>query len=352
LYKKNQASSAFLRSNEMAIKTSFTLPIVEVTQVGEARRIAVNLAQTLAFSEAEIGKVAIIIAEIAKNFLKHAQAGELHLRALKYENKNGIEILGLDRGPGMADVRKCLEDGFSTVGTSGTGLGAIARLSDLFDIHSIPKLGTAILSQIWSGQDKDFLSIATKPLEIGVIQLPKPGEKISGDGWAIESQLNRHLILVADGLGSGISAAEASQTAIQTLRENAKLNPKAILELAHKALRKTRGAAVAIAEIDAERDTICFAGIGNITGTIVTNSQRRSLIANNGTIGYQVRKIEEFVYPWSSRSLLIMHSDGLGTQWTLDRYPGLISRHPSLIAGVLSRDYRRARDDVTVLVVR
>jgi anti-sigma regulatory factor (Ser/Thr protein kinase) len=351
LYKKKQASSAFLRSNEMAIKTSFTLPIVEATQVGEARRIAVNLAQILAFSEADSGKVAIIITEIAKNFLKHAQAGELHLRALKDENKNGIEILGLDRGPGMTNVRECLEDGFSTVGTSGTGLGAIARLGDLFDIYSIPKLGTALVSQIWSAQDKE-LSIATDPLEIGVIQLPKPGEKISGDGWAIESQLNRHLILVADGLGSGILAAEASQAAIQILRENAKLNPKAILELAHKELRRTRGAAVAIAEIDAEQDMIRFAGVGNITGTIVTNAQRRSLISHNGTIGYSVRKIEEFLYPWSSRLLLIMHSDGLGTQWTLDRYPGLMARHPSLIAGVLSRDYRRAKDDVTVLVVR
>ena len=45
-----------------------------------------------------------------------------------------------------------------------------------------------------------------------------------------------------------------------------------------------------------------------------------------------------------------MHSDGLATQWQLDRYPGLAARHPSVIAGVLYRDFRRERDDVTVLV--
>ncbi len=335
----------------MAIETNLTLPIVEATQVGEARRLAVALSGKLGFTEAECGKVATIVTEIAKNFLKHAKAGELHIRVLEYENRNGIEIVGLDRGQGMTNVRRCLEDGFSTAGTPGTGLGAIARLSDFFDIHSVEKVGTALVSQIWSRQDNST-KIPTQPLEIGVIQLPKPGENICGDSWALESQPNRHLILVADGLGSGVLAAEASQAAVRVLQEHARLSPKAILELAHEALRKTRGAAVAIAEVDIVQETLRFAGIGNISGTIVTNNQRRSLVSYNGTIGHQVRKIEEFVYPWQSRSLLIMHSDGLGTQWAIDRYPGLINRHPSLIAGVLSRDYKRAKDDVTVLVVR
>ena len=47
-----------------------------------------------------------------------------------------------------------------------------------------------------------------------------------------------------------------------------------------------------------------------------------------------------------------MHSDGLTTHWTLERLPGLAARHPSLIAGVLYRDFKRGRDDVTVVVAR
>jgi hypothetical protein len=47
-----------------------------------------------------------------------------------------------------------------------------------------------------------------------------------------------------------------------------------------------------------------------------------------------------------------MHSDGLLTNWSLDAYPGLLTRHPALIAGVMYRDFRRGRDDVTVLAVR
>ncbi len=60
----------------------------------------------------------------------------------------------------------------------------------------------------------------------------------------------------------------------------------------------------------------------------------------------------EFTYPWDSCSLLLMHSDGLQTQWSFDSYPGLLERHPSLIAGVLYRDYARGRDDVTVVVAQ
>ena len=74
------------------------------------------------------------------------------------------------------------------------------------------------------------------------------------------------------------------------------------------------------------------------------------MVSYNGTVGHEVRKIREFTYLWPKGGLLVMHSDGLGTQWRLDRYPGLIARHPSLIAGVLYRDFNRGRDDVTVLV--
>jgi hypothetical protein len=65
-----------------------------------------------------------------------------------------------------------------------------------------------------------------------------------------------------------------------------------------------------------------------------------------------MRKVLEFSAPWSAESLLLMHSDGLNTHWSFDPYPGLMERHPSLIAGVLYRDFARSRDDVTVVVAR
>jgi anti-sigma regulatory factor (Ser/Thr protein kinase) len=339
------------------MKDVLVLSITEDSQVGEARRAAVALANEMVFQETECGELAIVVTEVAKNILKHAQKGELILRSWQNSHENGIEIIALDRGAGMVNVKRCLEDGFSTAGSPGTGLGAIQRLSSWFDIYSVPGVGTVLVARLSSGKvetlqkkylDDDFPSIA-----MGVMQLPKLGESVSGDAWAVEHQGDRHLILMADGLGSGTLAAEASREAVKIFRANAQLNPKAILEKAHTALRSTRGAAVAIAEINFTSQTVRFAGVGNVAGVIINSAERRSMVSYNGTIGHQVRKIEEFIYPWSDdRSLLIMHTDGLGTQWNLDRYPGLLNRHPSLIASVLYRDFKRDRDDVTVLVAR
>jgi hypothetical protein len=120
---------------------------------------------------------------------------------------------------------------------------------------------------------------------------------------------------------------------------------------AHPALKNTKGAAVASAQIDRTQQTVCFAGIGNISGVVVTDRQTRSMVSYNGTVGHMRPKVAEFVYPWSQQSLLILHSDGLAAQWNLNHYPGLGARHPALIAAVLYRDFKRTRDDITVIVV-
>jgi hypothetical protein len=98
--------------------------------------------------------------------------------------------------------------------------------------------------------------------------------------------------------------------------------------------------------------TVCFAGIGNISGVAVTDRQTRSMVSYNGTVGHMMPKVAEFVYPWSQQSLLFLHCDGVEAQWNLNHYPGLGARHPALIAAVLYRDFKRTRDDITVIVVK
>lgn len=329
---------------------SVALPMVETSQAGEARRIAIALASRLGFNETERGKVGIVVTEVANNLVRHATDGKLLLQPLTRHNIEGIEILALDKGPGMSNISQCLRDGFSTAGTAGTGLGAISRLSAFFDIYSVPNVGTACLAQLWASPlptaqpDTD--------LESAVVYLPKTGEEVSGDAWATAQDLGRSLLLVADGLGHGPQAAQASREAVRIFQANLGRSPKAMIEVMHTALRSTRGAALAIAEVDFEHLTVRFAGVGNISGTIFSPEKSTSMVSYNGTVGHEVRKIQEFVYQWPKGGLLIMHSDGLGTQWRLDRYPGLAAKHPSLIAGVLYRDFNRSRDDVTVLVTR
>jgi anti-sigma regulatory factor (Ser/Thr protein kinase) len=325
------------------------IAITESSQTGEARRAALALANRLGFAETERGKVGIVVTEVANNLMQHAGGGMLLLRAIEQHSSIGIEILALDKGPGMVDVEECLQDGFSTAGTSGNGLGAIRRLSSFFEIYSIPNKGTAILTHLWSNSTSHS---PEKTLEIGVVCLPKQGEEVSGDAWASQVDRHRHLLLVADGLGHGSAAASASSAAVRAFQDHHHQSPHAIVEVAHAALRSTRGAALAIAEIDFEQQSVRFAGVGNIAARISSFTEHHNLVSYNGTVGHEVRKIQEFTYPWYPNGLLIMHSDGLGTQWRLDRYPGLSQKHPSLIAGVLYRDFNRERDDVTVLVAR
>jgi hypothetical protein len=120
----------------------------------------------------------------------------------------------------------------------------------------------------------------------------------------------------------------------------------------HGALRSTRGAAVALAVVDLRSQTLRFVGVGNLAGYIFSGEESRSLVSHNGTVGHSLHKVQEFGYPFPPGSLLVMHSDGLATRWQLNAYAGLVSHHPSLIAGVLYRDFNRGRDDVTVLAAR
>jgi hypothetical protein len=191
-------------------------------------------------------------------------------------------------------------------------------------------------------------------LEWGVVNLPLPGEEVCGDAWGVVDDAGRTLVLVVDGLGHGLYAAEAAHAAVRVFHAEAALGPAGIIRAAHEALRGTRGAAMAVARLDSRRREILYCGVGNIAGTLVKPGVGRSLsmVSLNGTVGHTVRKVQEFVYPWDEGALVVMNSDGLASHWQLGRYPGLTARDPSLMAGVLYRDSARGRDDVTVLVVR
>jgi serine phosphatase RsbU (regulator of sigma subunit) len=159
-------------------------------------------------------------------------------------------------------------------------------------------------------------------------------------------------LLLADGLGHGASAAAAADEAVRIFREQTSFQPEHVLALLNAGLRSTRGAAAAIALIDAGRREIRYAGVGNMSATILTGDSSRSLVSHNGTLGLQMRKAQEFVYPWPPGALLVAHSDGLDTHWKLEQYPGLFRQDPALVAAMLYRDHARPRDDTSVVVCR
>jgi len=328
---------------------SLSLPVADPSQVGEVRRAAQKLAAQAGFGSEGASDVGIVATELASNLHKHAKQGEIVLRILPPRPgapHGGLEFLSLDRGPGIPDVRRCLEDGFSTSGTQGQGLGAIRRLSAVFDLHSTP-LGTALLAQLLPKASDPAPSDGPR-LEVGAVCLPHPGEVLCGDAWAAAPRA----LVVADGLGHGKEACDAADLAVEVFGEAQEAAPQLHLQRAHAALRATRGAAVlALAFSPRERKVAC-AGIGNVAACLLQGEVSRSFVSLNGTVGHQAQRFQEFLYDWPAGATVVVHTDGLQTRWKLDAYPGIQARHPSLLAGILYRDFRRGRDDVTVVVVR
>lgn len=332
------------------LKKSIALPVCEASQVGEVRRAAVALAEGLSFGATEAGAVRIVATEAATNLVKHAHDGLIVLRGVKEAATDVVEVLALDRGPGMVDVGKCLRDGYSTAGSPGTGLGAMQRLAWTFDLFSLPGVGTALLAQVAA---KPTATRQPSPsFEVGAVCVPVAGEQLCGDSWAVSHQPGRSVFLVADGLGHGPLAATAADEAVRLFEANAQRSPADIIHVVHAALRSTRGAAVAVAEIIPAERQVRFVGVGNIAGRIVHAGTTRGLVSHNGTVGHQLHAIREFMYAWPEGALLVLNSDGLLTQWGLEHYPGLVEHHPSLVASILLRDFSRKRDDSTVVVAR
>jgi anti-sigma regulatory factor (Ser/Thr protein kinase) len=310
-----------------------------------ARHSAATFAVQRGLDETETGKVALVVTEMATNLVRHAGGGELLVGPA---GDDGVAVLSLDRGPGMANLAACLRDGFSTSGTAGTGLGAISRLATRFDIHSVPGAGTALIAAVVPSRRPPV----SETFEIGGISVAAPEEALCGDAWAAAPVADGIKVMVVDGLGHGPLAHDAAQAAVRAFRSTiARPIPEA-MDAVHGALKSTRGAAVAVAAIDTRRGLVTFCGIGNVAGAIVGDGPLRSAVSHGGIAGHGTVRIQPFTYPWPARGLLVLCSDGIATQWSLDAYPGLRQRDPALIAGVLYRDHGRGRDDATVLVVR
>jgi anti-sigma regulatory factor (Ser/Thr protein kinase) len=313
------------------------------------------MAESAGLDETQTERVAIVATEACTNLLKHASGGEILVRTTGTDDPNGVselEILVLDQGPGMANPQQCLRDGFSTGGSPGQGLGAIVRLSAESDLYSDVARGTALLARWPAGSNGNGHSNGKK-LRIGAVNVSKPGQEVCGDSWGAEQIEGVCVILVADGLGHGLEAQAASLEAVRMLHSNPNLGPAELLERTHQALRSTRGAAVSVARIDLERGVLTFAGVGNVSAQIYSGARAsQHLVSVNGTAGHQVHRIREFSYPWPDDGMLVMHSDGLSTNAGLEKHSGLALHDPSLIAGVLYRDFTRRNDDATVVVAK
>ncbi|MEU3186741.1 ATP-binding protein [Streptomyces sp. NPDC006923] len=334
-----------------------------------ARGAAATLARRIGLDSHRASEVALAVTEAATNLSRHAVDGSLLLRVLRTESEAGVEFITVDAGPGMADVATALSDGTSTAGTLGIGLGAVARLADAFDIHSIPGRGTVMAAQFWARSPGS--RAAGRPAVQGSVAAgitrPISGETSCGDAWAVrvdpgtadrpdgprtDARGPALLVIVCDGLGHGPLAARAGEAAVNAFKRTPARRPEEILREVHTALRGTRGGAVAIARIEPEAQRLLYCGIGNISGFLIGPDARSGLLSAPGIVGQQMRSLRTFEVPLVPGGALVMHSDGLTERWTTDKMPGLLQHTPAVVAGQLLREAAVRRDDAGIVVVK
>ena len=334
----------------MSALPPLSFEIADASQVSAARMGVEGRARELGFDATRTGRAAIAVTEAATNILRHGGGGAILARPVAREASLGIEVLALDRGPGMASFAASARDGVSTLGTAGTGLGAMQRQSDEFDVYTRRDAGTIVRMVFWNRETAP----AASSYEVGAVCVPKDGETLSGDAWGAELRDDGATFLVADGLGHGPDACRAASMAVESLKSHPRDSAIRILDLAHRRLHSTRGAAVAVMRHDRPTGEIAFASVGNIAACVWkgAGAKRRAMVSHNGIVGHNVHRSQEYRYPWPPGALLIAHSDGLESQWDVGAYPGLAACHASIIAAMLYREHSRKRDDVVVLVVR
>lgn len=318
--------------------------MTDASCVGEVRRFCAKAVEEWGWSEVDAGRLSLIVTELGTNLVRHAVQGELWIAAPPAGQE--VEILALDKGPGMADVQRSSQDGVSTgSGSPGTGLGAIRRLASDFDIHSTPE-GTLCLVRVRAAG-------RTAPAERqwGAVSIAAPGETVCGDGWAVATDGGQVSAVVADGLGHGPHAAAASDAALDVFAAAPFAPLATLVQDAHTGLQTTRGAALFVLRMEAS-GRLQYTGAGNVMGRIISGVFDRSMVTQHGTVGVQVRRTEVAALELPDHAVAVVHSDGIASRWKAEVMVPLLQRDPTLIAAALLWQQSRGRDDATVLVVK
>src|SRR5262249_24583512 len=155
--------------------------VVESSQPSAGRFATRDAAARAGLNEEDSYRAGLIATELATNLVKHANGGELLVREIPGTPRGEVEILSIDHGPGISDISRSMTAGHSTAGSAGTGLGAVRRLADDFDIYSETR-GTVVLARVRAARTRPLTS---GHLSVGAVSVAMKGEPVCGDGWQV-----------------------------------------------------------------------------------------------------------------------------------------------------------------------
>jgi anti-sigma regulatory factor (Ser/Thr protein kinase) len=327
---------------------------VELTIAGQAdfasaQQCVRQMAVGLGFAQNACEEIALVVAELVSNTIRHAGKGTLRLTPLHRGGREGLEVRAEDEGPGIADVEQCFADGYSTAGSLGYGLGTVNRLMDEVDLRSAPGKGTSVVCRRWVPAKAD--AAGSRRWEVGVISRPRRLAAENGDAFVVNQRDDELLVGVIDGLGHGPLAQAAAMAAQRYVESHSSMAMERLFQGAGRALRGTRGAVMALARFAGEK-RMTFASVGNIETRVVGSKERIALLVKRGILGSSEPHVHVQELAWEPEWALVMHSDGVRTRWQWEDFEGLEHEPARLIAAQLSRLLATDNDDATVLVVK
>lgn len=330
-----------------AAQSTVRLDVADAGMPLVAQQHARRIARLVGLDDPRTEDAVLVAAELAGNAQRHGTAGQLVVQPAV--DGAALDVVALDRGPGMGSWERSFSDGYTTAERSlGAGLGAVARVATAVTGCTEAGRGTVVAARIGPAGDS-----AT----VGALGFPCRGERVNGDAWAWAVDDRGVFAVLADGLGHGPGAAAAGARAVADVVALASAEPAEALLRVHTRLRGSRGAAVTVVRVrpaagGAGHDLL-VAGAGNVAAVVVATdgSARRTLIGH-GTAGLAVRTPAQTSTPVPDGGVVVLHTDGLVGSWDLRGRERVVASPPAVLAAVLLRDHERGRDDTGVVVIR
>ena len=303
------------------------------------------------FSAQKTGEIDIIVAELVSNMVKHGGGGRVMVKLQEETDNTFLELIAIDSGKGMTDVNRMMVDGVSTRNTLGQGMGAMKRLSHLFQVYSLKDWGTVTLIRVWKNDPALFNPISFS--QIRSVIIPKPGERYCGDGFFHKATAETLSFFLGDGLGHGPEAEKAVTLAGDAFMKFQEKDPATIIRHINDSVRKTRGLVGTVVCLDIKERKWRICGIGNILTRIADGIEFKSYMAYNGIIGLNVpNTLKSHEMPYESGQQLIMCSDGIKTRWDIFRYQTIMRYDLSILCATILKDFTRNTDDAAVVACK
>ncbi len=321
------------------------IPMVDDASVSLVRERVRAEGARLGMPEVPVASLVNAASELAHNQLAHARGGVVAVREVSGPNGKGLEVIAADRGPGVVDVARALEGRPSQAGSLGVGLAAVLELADEVDVDV--RIGEGLCVRA-----RKYARASMRGRRVGVYGRPFPGERASGDDAAFVRSGGALLVGLADGLGHGPAAREASYRAMGLLVAQPNVSLEGLFSECDKALAGTRGAVMTAARLD-DLGSMTLAAVGNVGAHVYGPGTEARFGGSSFVLGARspVRRIASETYMLGARDVVVLFSDGIKSRMDLAGELDLLREHPVIVAQRVVERFARPDDDVTVLVV-